>query len=123
MMRAFACRCMDRGVIASVLTLLMILSMLMPSDQGREDFEHLEDEPVRMEQLGGGGSLEEQCGSITFENLFEYTHASFDIIVNEDWGSADVQAVAWINETLADDLRVSMDEFMAEIDPTDGGDS
>jgi hypothetical protein len=43
--------------------------------------------------------------------------------VNEDWGSADVQAVAWINETLADDLRVSMDEFMAEIDPNDGGDS
>ncbi len=123
MMRAFACQCMDRGAIASVLTFLMILSMLAPSDQGMDDFDHLEDEPVRMDQLGGGGSLEDQCGSITFENLFEYTHATFDIVVNEDWGSADVRAVAWVNETLADDLRVSMDEFMAEVDPNDGGDS
>ena len=114
---------MDRGAIASVLTFLMILSMLAPSDQGRDDFDHLEDEPVRMDQLGGGGSLEDQCGSITFENLFEYTHATFDIVVNENWESADVRAVAWVNETLADDLRVSMDEFMAEVDPNDGGDS
>ena len=112
-----------RVSVASAIALLMMFSMLTSSVPADREAGHLDDEPLRKEQLGGGGSLEEQCGSITFENLFEYTRASFDIRVNEDWESADVQAVAWINETLADDLRVSMDEFMAEIDPNDGGDS
>jgi len=113
----------DRASVASAIALLMMFSMLTSSVPANHEAAQLDDESLRKEQLGGGGSLEEQCGSITFENLFEYTHATFDIIVNDDWESANVQAVAWINETLADDLRVSMDEFMAEIDPNDGGDS
>ena len=40
----------------------------------------------------------------------------------DDWGSADVHAIAWVNDTLADDLRVAMDEFMAELDPNNGDD-
>jgi len=98
---------------------IVIASPLMVQNSG--DIE-LEEGPVRLEQFGGGGSLEEQCGSITFENMFEYSAATFDIIFNEDWESADVRAVAWVNETLADDLRESMDEFMELIDPQKGGD-
>ena len=41
--------------------------------------------PHKMFQIGGGGgSLEEQCGSITFENMFEYSKATFDIIISDD---------------------------------------
>ena len=80
----------DRVSVASAISLLMMFSMLTSSVPADREAGHLDDEPLRKEQLGGGGSLEDQCGSITFENLFEYTHASFDIIVNEDWGSADV---------------------------------
>ena len=47
MLRAFARLFMDRGAMAGVLTLLMILSMLAPSDQGRHDFDYLDDEPLR----------------------------------------------------------------------------
>ena len=75
-----------------------------------------------MEQFGGGGSLEDQCGSITFEDMFEYTNAEFVFDVSPNWQTAEVRAVAWINESLADDIRTTMDEFMAEIDPNDGGD-
>ncbi|SVC52581.1 uncharacterized protein METZ01_LOCUS305435, partial [marine metagenome] len=112
----------DRGSFASVIALLMVLSMLAASTPTDHEFELLADEPLRKEQLGGGGSLEDQCGSITFEDMFVYTRAEFVIQVNADWQSANVQAIAWVNWTLSDDLRGSMDEFMAEIDPNDGGD-
>ena len=98
---------------------IVIASPLMVQNSGDAE---LEEGPIRLEQFGGGGSLEEQCGSITFENMFEYSAATFDIIFNEDWEYADVRAVAWVNETLADDLRESMDEFMELIDPQKGGD-
>ena len=98
---------------------ILIASPLMVTNS--EDTE-LSEESKRHEQFGGGGSLEEQCGSITFENMFEYSAATFDVIVDEDWDSAEVRAVAWVNNTLADDLRVVMDEFMEIIDPNKGGD-
>ena len=48
--------------------------------------------------------------------MFEYTHASFDIIISDDWETAEVKAEAWVNDTLADELT-TMDEFMELLDP------
>ena len=62
---------MTKAALVSALTLLVVLSTVtascMPLVSGPVQ---LDEEPLRMEQLGGGGSLEDQCGSITFENLF-----------------------------------------------------
>ena len=108
-----------RATVASiVIVLLMTFTYIPIHDTGSQ----LSDDPNRMNQLGGGGSLEEQCGSITFENMFEYSAATFDVIIEDGWESAEVRAVAWVNHTLADDLRVTMDEFMELIDPNKGGD-
>ncbi|GIT42031.1 MAG: hypothetical protein Ct9H300mP10_10410 [Methanobacteriota archaeon] len=82
------------------LVLLLTASLVSPSEGWRE--EYLEDDPLRMEQFGGGGSLEDQCGSITFEDMFEYTKAEFVFDISPDWQTADVRAVAWINATLAE---------------------
>ena len=109
-----------QAAFALSLVLLLMMSFISP-DQSRRG-ENLKDESLRMEQFGGGGSLEDQCGSITFEDMFEYTKAEFVFDINPNWQTADVRAVAWINASLADDIRVTMDEFMAEIDPNDGGD-
>ncbi len=99
---------------------LSIISMPLAGIIGDHE---LAPEPMRMYQIGGGGgSLEEQCGSITFENMFEYSKATFDIVISDDWESANVQAVAWVNGTLADELRLTMDEFMELLDPNKGGD-
>ena len=106
-------------VVALSLVLVMMMSLVCPYDNSSIE---LTDESLRMEQFGGGGSLEDQCGSITFEDMFEYTNAEFVFDVNPNWQTAEVRAVAWINESLADDIRTTMDEFMAEIDPNDGGD-
>ena len=71
------------------------------------------------EQFGGDGpTLEEQCSSITFEDMFDYSNAIFEIEVASDWKSADVHAVAWVNGTLADVVRTNLDTFVAEVYPS-----
>ena len=50
---------------------LSVISMPL-SDIGANN--DLDPVPNKIFQIGGGGgSLEEQCGSITFENMFEYS--------------------------------------------------
>ena len=110
----------SRNEYLSVLIAILVVSMPFAINQESSE---IDEEPKRIEQFGGGGgSLEEQCGSITFENMFEYSHASFDIIISEDWKTAEVKADAWVNGTLADELRTTMDEFMELLDPNKGGD-
>ena len=82
----------------------------------------LDEDEQRREQFGGGGSLEEQCSSITFEDMFIYDKALFDIQVDEDWQTAQVAAMAWINWTLADDIRDDLDEYLEGIVPSGGDD-
>ena len=74
-----------------------------------------------MYQLGGGGgSIEERCSSITFEDILPYTHAHFDIVVEDDWNSAIVEARAWINGTSVDLLREKLDLYLEELYPSGG---
>ena len=96
------------------LAIIMVFSMLhYPTEALHED-------RVRMEQFGGGGSLEEQCSSITFEDIFIYNQAIFEVRVNDDWKSANVDARAWINWSLADDIREDLDSFLEGIVPSGG---
>ena len=66
------------------------------------------------------GSLEERCSSITFEDILPYTHAHFDIVVDDDWDSAEVKARAWINGTSVDLLREKLDSYLEELYPSGG---
>tara|TARA_B100001123_G_scaffold105909_1_gene123108 strand:+ start:7576 stop:9579 length:2004 start_codon:yes stop_codon:yes gene_type:complete len=81
--------------------------------------EPLSDEVGRMDQFGGG-SLEEQCSSITFEDMFIYDQAIFEVRINDDWQTAQVDARAWINWTLADDIRSDLDGYLEGIVPSGG---
>ena len=83
-------------------------------------FESLSNNKTKMEQFGGGGTLEEQCGSITFEDIFIYNQAVFEVRVNDDWQTAEVDARAWINWSLADDIRSDLDAFLEGIVPSGG---
>ena len=69
---------------------------------------------------GGGGTLEQRCNSLTFEDIIEYTHAYFEIVVNEDWNTANVEARAWVNGTIVDQLRESLDLYLEELYPSGG---
>ena len=52
--------------LALIITALMVLTVTIP---GEKSYLSLEDEEVVFNQLGGGGSLEERCSSITFEDI------------------------------------------------------
>ena len=40
--------------------------------------------------------LTAECDGITFEEMFTYTHAIFDITINDDWKSADMWGFSWV---------------------------
>ena len=69
------------------------------------------------EQLEGP-TLEERCSSITFEDMFDYSSAIFEVEIASDWESADVHAIAWVNGTFADIVRTNLDTFVAEVYPS-----
>ena len=93
-------------------TIFAVLMMVGSYTINLLEIEKLENKKERKNQFGGGGSLEEQCSSITFEEMFIYDKAIFDIRINEDWETAEVEAVAWINWTNADDIREDFDEYL-----------
>ena len=95
-----------------------MISMIFPLDNKQPV---LNSEIVTKDQLGGGGgSLEERCSSITFEDILPYTHAHFDIVVDDDWNSAEVEARAWINGSSVDLLREKLDSYLEELYPSGG---
>ena len=93
--------------IPSLVCVILMSSMIIPLENNELI---LEEEIITKDQLGGGGgSIEERCSSITFEDILPYTHAHFDIVINDDWNSAEVEARAWINGTSVDLLREKLD--------------
>ena len=109
---------MGRVLRASAIALVVVF--LSPIGQIYDNQKVMIGAHDRMEQFGGGGSLEEQCSSITFEDIFLYNQAIFEVRVNDDWNSAQVDAKAWINWSLADDIREDLDSFLEGIVPSGG---
>ena len=60
-----------------------------------------------------------ECEGITFEDMFVYTHALFDITINDDWKSADVWGIGWVNGSEAAEVRKDIDELMSRIPGND----
>ena len=109
-----------RRVLNGKLATISVLAALLFSFLQIPEYEPLETPEIRMNQFDGGGSLEERCGSITFEDIFLYSQAIFEVKINDDWRSADVDARAWINWTLADEIRKDLDSFLDGIIPSGG---
>jgi len=102
------------------MTIFVVLALLLSTISIDEHEKELQKNMKKMEQLGGGGSLEDQCSSITFEDLFDYSSAIFYFEISEDWESATVTATAWVNGTSTDDLRTSLDSFLEDLLPSGG---
>ena len=60
-----------------------------------------------------------ECEGITFEDMFVYTHALFDVTINDDWKSADVWGLSWVNGSHAAEVRKDIDELMSNIPGND----
>ena len=80
----------------------------------------MSDESAPLE-AGRQQSVEAACEGLTFEDMFNYTHATFDVQMNDDWESAYVQAIAWINGTLADQVRLDLEGLFEGLPGGDNG--
>ena len=66
------------------------------------------------------GGVEAACEGLTFEDMFNYTHAIFNMEINDDWESAEVSAVAWVNGTLADQVRTDLEDLFEPLGTNNG---
>ena len=49
------------------------------------------------------------CSGYSFEDLFEYNFAYFDIEIGDDWNTASFDANAWVNGSNAAIVRDNLD--------------
>ena len=96
---------------ALLLTTLLLLMLVQPSTEMGADDDAAD---------AGRQGVEAECEGLTFEDMFNYTHADFDIVINDDWASAYVRAVAWINGSLADDVRTDFDSLFEPVGSDNG---
>ena len=81
----------------------------------------MSEENISSETEARQSSVEAACEGLTFEDMFNYTHANFDITISDEWDSAYVSAVAWINGTLADQVRMDLEGLFGEAGLPGGG--
>ncbi len=102
------------SLLALLLTALMLASTVqLPTEMAEES--------MPSETEARQNSIEEECEGLTFEDMFNYTHAVFEIQINDDWESADVNAVAWINGTLSDQVRLDLENLFEGLPGGDNG--
>ncbi|MEE2759370.1 MAG: hypothetical protein VYA86_05270 [Candidatus Thermoplasmatota archaeon] len=101
-------------VWAVLLTAMMLTSVVQLPTEVSEEIE-------TSETTARQNSVEAACEGLTFEDMFNYTHAIFDIVVDDDWNSAQVSAVAWINGTLSDQVRMDLENLFEGLPGGDNG--
>ena len=108
----------NRGVLhfGVFLAVFLMAASSAPLEQNEQILPEIKEQ---REQFGPDEpTLEETCSSLTFEDMFQYSKAIFNIEVSSDWTSASVEAIGWVNGTLADDVRASLDEYVASVYPS-----
>ena len=108
---------MGRGPTLAIIAMMLLLGINGGGVENRPD---LQDESVVMSQFGGGTSLEAQCSKSSFEDVFTYTWADFNVTVADNWRTAQIEALAWINGTMADDFRTFLDDLLDGLIPSGG---
>ena len=85
------------------LILLMILMTLTPIT---ETFQLDENDVME----ASGRQLDDvDCSGYTFEDLFDYNFALFDIDIEDDWATSSMSAVAYVNGSHSATVRENLD--------------
>lgn len=87
---------------------VLFLMMAFTSFVNEQPFQEEADElPASARQ----GSLDVDCSGYKFEDLFDYNFANFDILLGEDWATAQMSAVAYVNGSNSATVRENLDEL------------
>lgn len=84
---------------------MLLLSILTPSIETST----LENEEQAQSTSGRQGSLDVDCSGYTFEDLFEYDFALFNLDINDDWATGAMAAQAWVNGSKSAIVRDNLD--------------
>ena len=84
---------------------MLLLSILTPSIETST----LENEDRAQPTSGRQGSLDVDCSGLTFEDLFEYDFALFNLDINDDWATGAMEAQAWVNGSKSAIVRDNLD--------------
>ena len=103
------------SLILSVILLMMTLSPIQHQENGFEENIILDTE-AREDDVG-----QVNCSGLTFEDLFDYDFASFDINILDDWATVDYYANSWVNGSNAATVRENLDELIGTQDVPGGG--
>ncbi len=72
-------------------------------------------------QARQGDLVADACEGITFEDMFEYSYAKFEVDIDPSYETAFVKAAAYINGTLSDTVRTDLDDLVGETGAPGGG--
>ncbi|MBT5662064.1 MAG: hypothetical protein HOI79_08355 [Euryarchaeota archaeon] len=100
---------MTRLFSALHLTALTLVFLMISSVMGPAMSTNLSDESDPMNAEGRQDTLDVDCSGYTFEDLFEYDFALFELEVFDDWATGDMFANAWVNGSNSPIVRDNLD--------------
>jgi len=100
-----------------LLTILMICALLGASPSAALTAE----DNSQNTQSRQADLVADACEGITFEDMFEYSYAKFEVDIDPNYETAFVSTVAYINGTLSDTVRTDLDDLISETGAPGGG--
>lgn len=98
-------------VPATAITMfILMLSMSMSSAISSNELTINEAQNTEARQ-GSDGLSDVDCSGYTFEDLFDYNFALFNIDIEEDWANAGMTATAYVNGSNSATVRDNLDEL------------
>ncbi len=91
------------------LTSLTLVFLMVSSVMGPAMSANLSDDSDPMNAEGRQDTLDVDCSGYTFEDLFEYDFALFELEVFDDWATGDMFANAWVNGSNSPIVRDNLD--------------
>ena len=98
---------MARRLTAPMLTVLITLVLMGVSSS--PVLTSFADSPVISSTEGRQDTLDVDCSGYSFEDLFEYDFALFELDVLDDWATGDMYANAWVNGSNSAIVRDNLD--------------
>ena len=93
--------------LALFLTLCVLMSTLsLPEEKAQLS---IIDSTSVDDTSGRQAGFDPDCSGLTFEDLFEYDYAIFDLLILDDWATADMSASAWVNGSNSAIVRANLD--------------
>ncbi|MGB1679526.1 MAG: hypothetical protein ACPHFV_05730 [Poseidonia sp.] len=89
--------------------LAVLLALLMVGITSAPVFTAFHDAPLVSSAEGRQDTLDVDCSGYSFEDLFEYDFALFELNILDDWATGDMYANAWVNGSNSAIVRDNLD--------------